>query len=598
MDGPAGGTESSREVELSERQQLLLVSLQPLWDKTSFSLELAWLISKKSYHELVDEDRDIPTPSPSWLTDVDRLEVTGVISCESKTTLSFVDDPRGLLKEDLLSQPRYIKAVDDAFFSYMMHWATQTAMLNELLRTSDAEEGAEYYAKNECHFMTLFDFMLERFIKFQESSYGEDSADILHLLHRISFVMGGHLCLLCRWILSPMLGLALCECVSQILSICVPDISYYGALFDIGSSSVADTDSPPQGLPSRAYISARIDLAVQLRLHGQHEECVNVLNNSISIVGSFPDFNDVPCILMSHAVCQLAITQLEFKGKLQAPEIDSDIEAALSIDLSVPLDLSIEKDTTEAFLHGTLALFHKVLSFCESYPRGVRQNPEILSLKGNALLGLMRLLTQYSEYTENSSTSFPRLKRSESAKFDSEAMRGYLEIAEKCFQSSLSNPYNLHLFLNKSAVEHDEPNTVEEISAVFHPQIGEVFLHWGEFYKALGDLDSAKKAYIRALKIFSRFSCCCSPVHLQSEADKEMLSSTSDLSLLCHQALNAVTRPNVFLARSFCSLGLVLDELDDFEDAHACYSSGKHIHKLMFGDDCLPAADASVNKVI
>ena len=618
-------------LQLTPQHRILILALQPLWSKPSFSIDLAWMLSKNSYHQLSPEkeieivhDSD---PSPSWLSSLDFMERNQIISyCVDNKSLLFLKNPTRYLTPKALKLPVHIAATEDAYTLYMMHWATQISFLNTQLYTCDAEEATLYYLQHEAHFLALFEFLLHQCtrgaVPDAQNTWLSPTA-LIPLLYRLSYTLGGHLEHVCRWLLSPMQGLALCRCVAQVLDPYLPLTSYHPAavamteeerkhsdgfasisssLFSSTTTAAAAQCSSPEQLPphvavpSRAFLAARVDLAIQLRVHGQYDECYSVLNNTVAHC-SLPDFSDLPCTLPTYALLQLAITQQEHAEKYRNPENEREIEEALTLDLSSGSPRGGERSGGTRDSASIMALFEHVLSFCESFPRGPHQRPDVLRMQSAALLGIMTLRCQRKRDLEEDlcvRLEPGRLGRSTSlsardtlAKIDEEAAKQCFEMAKKCAMAALHHPCSLHLPIESGESESSR------LLLQQHPWTGEMLLQQGEMRKMVGDFRGAKDAYMQAFQLFCRYFSLPSSPDPHDFMEKKAVN-TSPFSW----EVMGGTRPHMLLAQACCSLGLVLDELDEITDAHLCYSNGKHIYQVLFGDGCLPAADVSVYKVI
>jgi hypothetical protein len=614
---------------LAPQHELLLVSLQPLWDKTSFSVDLAWLLSKDIFHRAVQEKIEHFDPSPSWLSALDSLECSRILACcaggSKSKSLHFLEDPSRFLAQDSLMQKVHQDTIDEAWSVYMMYWATQTALLNAQIHTCDAAEAAAYYACEEAHFLALFDFLLQQTITGEVLTTQRLSPNaLLPLLYRLSFTLGGNLEHLCCWLLPPVLGLALCRCVSQALDPYLPLMSYHPAVAHMSDEDMQAHDGfaaiapsapcpfdglPPHvSVPSRGYLAARVELAVQLRVHAHYDECYTVLNNVVALACSLPDCSDLPCTLATRALLELAVTQQDHSEKFRKHENEQEVEQALAIDLSCPLPGAPSSSGRDegAGDASTMALYEHVLSFCESFPRGERQRADVLSMQGSALLGLMRLRGKGSRALADDVCGSGAVSPGQRGRSDSLAARHnlaeteradlklYLERAKGCKLAALQHPHT-HPPGSSPSREQDPASERREsllLSPVCsHPVSGELWLHQGDVCRVAGDLEGAKASFIQAVEVLSQY-CGTASSHKLDPCDSSRSEYViSKLSI-------GTTRPNVFLAQAFCSLGLVLDELEEVEDAHVCYTNGKQMYQLLFGDGCLSAADISVNKVM
>jgi hypothetical protein len=330
----ADGSRGTSELVLTPLHHLFILALKPLWNNPSFTLDLAWLLSKPSYHRMCQDDNSHTHshthPSPSWLSSLDFLEKAHIItSCVDHNTLSFQQHLSSFLAPAVLDTAGHIQVIEEGWSLYLTYWARQTSLVNSQLNTCDSQEALAYYRQHEKHFTALFDFLLQYTITDEEVVEGApcdvwSPMVLVRLIHRLSYLLGGHLEHLCAWMLAPVHSLALCRCVSQALDPYTPLDAYHPALDnmtgdsdsddddsddgggdgdgdDDGDSSdggvcgdevgskeiIHDTDTPsPSDLPpyvavpSRAYLSARLELAVQLRVHGQYQECYDVLNNT------------------------------------------------------------------------------------------------------------------------------------------------------------------------------------------------------------------------------------------------------------------------------------------------------------------------------
>lgn len=129
-----------------------------------------------------------------------------------------------------------------------------------------------------------------------------------------------------------------------------------------------------------------------------------------------------------------------------------------------------------------------------------------------------------------------------------------------------------------------------------HPETGEIYLRKGEQCKAIGDLIGAKDALERGSVVFANL-CCLEGDALPTPPDFGTGSLPSEAFSVILVRMATIKRPNVCLAQTLSALGLVLDELDEREGAHECYSLSKQFYRSLFGDYCLAAADLSVNRV-
>jgi hypothetical protein len=292
------------------------------------------------------EEGEWSWPSPAWLSALDRLDRAGVLaalpphpphaphyvpphpphpphaplphphaphahaphavppgmSSSSSGLLRFCPDALRLLTQtqtqtQIQTQilPSLTAAVEESWALYMMHWATETALLDALLNTADALEAVQHFRSEEHHhhYFALFDFLLEHSVTREEEELLLRPKSLIPLLYRICFTLGGHLAHVTRWLLPPSLGLALCRCVSQTLDPFLPLSAYHPALHNMSESVVERSDGfsaicgwaresgfPPHvNVPSHAYLGARLDLAKQLRVHSQFTECREILNN-------------------------------------------------------------------------------------------------------------------------------------------------------------------------------------------------------------------------------------------------------------------------------------------------------------------------------
>lgn len=212
----------------------------------------------------------------------------------------------------------------------------------------------------------------------------------------------------------------------------------------------------------------------------------------------------------------------------------------------------------------------------------------LLLFAGAALLGMTSLLAKHSSDCETSDDCLhnekePSIRRPTSPLRE---LQKYIDKATQCTLASQTPPHMC------PHVPHTQPPV--------HPAKGELLLHQGDLFKATGDMSGATQAFTEALEVFCHcFSLFAPPCSQNPRNETAIESSDCQLTYLSALVRRAATetRPTILVARALCSLGLVMDEQERVQRAYSCYTAGKDVYQLLFGDACLPAADVSVNMV-
>ena len=270
----------SERVAPMERE--LLLALHPLWRRPRFSLDLAWKLSMDQFHQERLLDVGLDNPSPCWLSAIDYLERHGFIRCMDQQQLSFAKDPLHFFSYDPFGVSTSTYIVESAWRKYLTFWAEKSAMINAALSTCNGKEALELFTQEEHHFMALFEFMLQHSTRDHcaEALKITSSKFLCCVLKDMAFILAGNMAHLYQWVLSPAICLALSRCISQVLDPYVPLEMYFSFdNFSINDAVIESWKGSRVTMLSRAFVEAKIELAMQLRTNGLLKESCQVLSN-------------------------------------------------------------------------------------------------------------------------------------------------------------------------------------------------------------------------------------------------------------------------------------------------------------------------------